>query len=251
MKIIDNILRYYTSFKIKHNQSAYIRFLKKKGIQIGSNFIIRGQLSTICIDTSRPSLVSIGDNVTINSYFTLLTHDFVSGIFLNKYQDFIPSSGKTTIGNNVRFGVKTTVLKGVTIGNNCFIAAGSVVTKSIPANSIAGGIPAKVICNIDDYYQRRKIESVNEAFVYARSIKERYNREPIATDFWEEFPLFIDASNIEEYPNIPIKEQLGDAYNFWLQNHKAPFKGLEEFLKASYSTQNSTIEDEKEKTANH
>ena len=53
----------------------------------------------------------------------------------------MPSSGRVTIGNNVRFGVDCTVLKGVTIGDNCFIAAGSLVTKDIPANSVGGRGP--------------------------------------------------------------------------------------------------------------
>jgi len=47
------------------------------------------------------------------------------------------------IGKGAWLGVGVTVLKGVTIGENTLVAAGSVVTKSLPANVIAGGIPAK------------------------------------------------------------------------------------------------------------
>ncbi len=49
------------------------------------------------------------------------------------------------IGNNVWLGVNATVLKGVRIGENSVIGAGSVVTSDIPANMIAGGIPCKAI----------------------------------------------------------------------------------------------------------
>ena len=49
------------------------------------------------------------------------------------------------IGNNVFLGSRVTVLKGVVVGDNSTIAAGSVVTKDVPANSIAAGNPAKVI----------------------------------------------------------------------------------------------------------
>ena len=66
-----------------------------------------------------------------------------------------------------------------------------------------------------------------------RSIKERYGREPVPEDFWEEFPLFVDKSNIADYPTIPIRRQLGDAFDVWLEQHKAPFKNLEEFLAAA------------------
>lgn len=51
------------------------------------------------------------------------------------------------IGNNCWLGGGVTILDGVTIGNGCVIAAGSVVNKSIPENSIAAGVPAKVIKN--------------------------------------------------------------------------------------------------------
>jgi hypothetical protein len=50
-----------------------------------------------------------------------------------------------TIGNNVWIGMNTVVLPGVSIGDNAVIGAGSVVTKDIPANSVAGGNPCKVI----------------------------------------------------------------------------------------------------------
>lgn len=49
------------------------------------------------------------------------------------------------IGNNVWIGVGATILKGVTIGDGAIIAAGSVVTKDIPARCLAAGVPAKVI----------------------------------------------------------------------------------------------------------
>lgn len=53
------------------------------------------------------------------------------------------------IEDNVWLGVNVTVLKGVVIGENTIVAAGSVVTKSLPANVIAGGIPAKLFKDLD------------------------------------------------------------------------------------------------------
>lgn len=65
------------------------------------------------------------------------------------HHDFIDSyqagGGDITIGNDVWIGMDTIVLGGVTIGNGSVIAAGSVVTKSIPENVLAGGVPARVI----------------------------------------------------------------------------------------------------------
>ena len=48
-----------------------------------------------------------------------------------------------TVGKNVWIGAHATVLGGVTIGDNSIVAAGSVVTKSVPANTVAAGVPAR------------------------------------------------------------------------------------------------------------
>jgi acetyltransferase-like isoleucine patch superfamily enzyme len=53
------------------------------------------------------------------------------------------------IGKKVWLGANVTVLQGVTIGDNAIVAAGAVVTKDVPANTIVGGIPAKVIKKIE------------------------------------------------------------------------------------------------------
>lgn len=53
------------------------------------------------------------------------------------------------IGNGVWVGAHATILLGVTIGDNAVIAAGAVVTKDVPANAVAGGIPAKTIKQIE------------------------------------------------------------------------------------------------------
>jgi acetyltransferase-like isoleucine patch superfamily enzyme len=53
------------------------------------------------------------------------------------------------IGNNVWIATAATILGGVTIGDNSVIGAGSVVTKDVPANSFAAGVPAKVIRSLE------------------------------------------------------------------------------------------------------
>ena len=67
------------------------------------------------------------------------------------FPPFYSEFGKNIhIGENVWIGSHATILPGVTIGDNAIIAAGSVVTKDIPANSIAAGVPAKIIKKIND-----------------------------------------------------------------------------------------------------
>lgn len=213
---------------------SYANFLRKQGVSVGKNFKVFN-LSTINIDLSRPSLITIGNNVAINRNFTLLTHDFVSGLFIRCYSDVLPSTGHVIIGNNVRTGQNVTILKGVTIGDNVFIGANSLVTKDIPSNSIAGGNPCKVILSLDDYYSKRKEACISEAFEFAQSIKDRYNRLPTIYDFREEYSLYIDRSNYNEYPEIHsfIREQLGEHFDNYMNKHKAIYPSFEAFLKAA------------------
>jgi maltose O-acetyltransferase len=59
--------------------------------------------------------------------------------------------GRIVIGSRVFLGDSVTVLGNVRIGDDCIIGSGSVVTKDIPAGSVAAGNPARVICTIDEY----------------------------------------------------------------------------------------------------
>ncbi len=229
---------------VKRSSDSYCNYLRSKGLRIGENVKINPK--HCIIDTTRPSLITIGDNVSMNTNIALITHDFVSGVFLNVYNDFIPSSGRITIGNNVRFGINCTVLKGVTIGDNCFIGAGSVVSSDIPSNSIASGNPAKVFCSLEDFYNYRKGVCLQEAAEYVRSIKERYNRDPKPEDFWEEFPFFVDNSNIDKYPNIPIRKQIGKAFPNWIKDHKALYTNFEEFITAALHSSTPSVQSSSE-----
>lgn len=212
----------------KRNARLFEKYLRYKGIKIGNN-CYWGKMNTISIDFSRPSLVEIGDNVRINYGFTLMTHDGSNMVLRRVYKDFVSSSGHVKIGNNVYFGRWCTVLKGVTIGDNCIIGYGSIVTRDIPSNSVAIGRPAKVICTLDEYYQKRKQRHVEEAFEYARSIKERFGRRPVITDFWEEFPLFLKGS--DDVSGLPIREQYRESYPYYRENNKPVFDGFEDFLR--------------------
>lgn len=233
IKYLWRLLKREVQFEIaKDNPLLTIRALQKAGVDIPDDVII-AEPRTLKVDLTRPSLIRIGHGVKINVNFEILTHDAAIMVIRKVYNDFLPSSGKVTIGNNVYFGRNVTVLKGCDIGDNCIIGFGSVVMGKIPANSVAAGCPAKVICTLEEYYERRKKKCINEAFEYARSIQERLHRRPVPADFWEEFPLFVSGDQIEQYPDIPIKQQLGLAYPHWKENHKALYNSFEDFLQAA------------------
>lgn len=216
----------------KRSSQSYIEYLRKKGVKIGEDCLIRGPRS-FAIDVQRAHLITIGDHVVFNHNNSLICHDGVSQLFREKYHDYLPSNGHITIGNNVKFARNVTVLKGVTIGDNCFIGLGATVTHDIPANSVAVGTPARVICSIDEYYEKRKKEALEESFEFARGIVERYHRRPVPEDFTESFVWFVNGKDIDKYPNIPIKHQLDVAYDHYKAHHVAKFASFDDFLAAA------------------
>jgi acetyltransferase-like isoleucine patch superfamily enzyme len=90
--------------------------------------------------------ITIGDDCLIghNAVIATLQHDIAP----SRRSDLIPSP--VVIGRNVWLGANVTVLPGVTIGDDAVIGAGSVVTKDVPARTIAVGSPARVVRSIDD-----------------------------------------------------------------------------------------------------
>lgn len=213
------------------SSERFIQHLRNKGVAVGQNVVFREPRST-AIDLSRPSLVTIGNDVDINTNFCIMTHDFSNFVFRNYFLDYVNNSGNVTIGNNIYFGTKVTILRGVTIGDNCIIGAGSIVTKDIPANSVAVGVPCKVICTIEEYYHKRKKAGLKEAQEYVRAFRHRFKRNPKVSELQEEWIYFIDASNLDQYPEIPTQHKIGRGYEKWLKEYKAPYKSYEDFMQS-------------------
>lgn len=228
MKILNKIKRKWA----QRNSRAYIAFLRSKGVVIGENTFIRDP-KTFGVDLQRAHLITIGSNVRFNYNNRLIAHDAAAKVFRLKYNDYLPSNGHITIGNNVWFARDVRVLKNVTIGDNCIIGLGAVVTRDIPANSIAVGTPAKVVCTLDEYYEKRKEKALEESFEFARGIAERFHRRPVPDDFRESFVWFVSGKDVDIYPEIPFKHQLGPAYEHYKTHHVAKFASFDEFLKAA------------------
>lgn len=216
---------YYTS-----SSDRYISYLRKKGIKIGSGSVVFVP-KVVQIDITRPELLEIGNHVFIHKGNIILTHDWASWCFVEKYNEFIPAHNKVKIGNNVWFGENVTIMPGVTIGDNVIIGIGSIVTKSIPSNSVAVGIPAKVICTFEEYYKKRQEKYVHECFEFAKAIYDS-GRAPKVDDFYDDYPLFVNGDNYTSY-NYPY-DRIFDTNQFqkWKKNHISKYSGFEEFLKA-------------------
>lgn len=65
--------------------------------------------------------------------------------------------GKIIVEDWVYIGAGSQIMPGVIIGEGALVAAGSIVTKSVPAGMVVGGNPAKVICSVDEYVNRNLI----------------------------------------------------------------------------------------------
>lgn len=234
MNIIQRIKRKIEYLLAIKSSPNYISFLRKKGINVGNACFFQSPKTT-WVDITRPNLVDIGDHCYFLENFLLLTHDNVSKVFGPLYHDFLPSSGKVTIGNNVYFTRNCTVLKGVTIGDNCIIGFGSTVMHDIPANSVAAGTPARVICSIDEYYKRRQKESLEEAFSLARAIYKKQRRRPRVEEMWEEFPFWLDGAKDDSRLRFSVAYQTRGFNEFWVKEHKALYSSFDEFIDAALS----------------
>lgn len=83
--------------------------------------------------------------------------------------------------------MKTTILKGVHVGNNVIIGANSLVNKDIPNNCVVAGNPARVIMPLDKYYEKRKAAQYQEAEELVRLYREHYGKEADESSLHEFF----------------------------------------------------------------
>lgn len=132
--------------------SSPLTYAKYLGVTIGGdNLIGKNHWS------SEPYLITIGNHCQLTDC-KIFTHGGAQ-VIRDTHPDF-DCFGKVTIGDYVYIGSNSLILPGVTIGDNVLIAAGSVVTKSIPSKVVVAGNPAKIICTIDEYYNKNKVYNV-------------------------------------------------------------------------------------------
>lgn len=137
------------------NHEGYARWI---GVNMGLNVKIYGDPTKMF--GSEPWLITLGNDVHITTGVLFLTHDGGTLLFRKQTPD-LELTAPVVIGNQVYIGVRAIILPGVTIGDNCIIAAGAVITKDIPSNSVVAGVPAKVIKTSQEYYENAKDNSLH------------------------------------------------------------------------------------------
>ena len=132
-----------------------IAYARSVGVQIGERCLLHGVRPWTF--GAEPYLIRIGDHVEVTAGVRFITHD--GGVWVFREEDpdldvFAP----IVVGNNVFLGNDAIVMPGVTIGDDCVIGAGAVVTRDIPARQVAVGVPCKPIKTLDEY--RKQVEAV-------------------------------------------------------------------------------------------
>lgn len=118
-----------------------------KNITVGKNVFINA-----CCHFQDQGGITLGDNCLVghNVVFATLNHGFAP----EERQSMLPAP--IVVGRNVWIGSNSTILQGVTIGDNSIIAAGSVVTKDVPTNAIVAGVPARFIRSISPEEEKQQ-----------------------------------------------------------------------------------------------
>ena len=225
-KLLKRIL-----YRNKSDSQTYVNYLKKIGMDIGERVVIYDPRS-VCIDETRPYLVRIGNDVKITRGVTILTHGYDWSVLAGVYNRVLGSAGSVSISDNVFIGMNATILKGVSIGANVIVGANSLVNKNVPDNCVVAGNPARVICSIEEYYEKRIAAQKEEAFEMYSKYVIRFGKEPTFEIFDEFFWLFHKRK--DEIPQIFIRQMSWhDNFSEVLANFqetKPEFNGYDEFL---------------------
>lgn len=162
MKKIKKIIELFKKYS-----KGPLEYARCIGVTVGEHTLI----SDYHHWSSEPYLISIGDNCMVTTEVKFFTHGGGS-VFREDIPDY-DSFGKIVVGNNVYIGSRSLIMPGVIIEDNVVIAAGSVVTKSIPGGVVVAGNPARIICTLGEY-KKRNMKYNTHSKGMSLSEKEKY-----------------------------------------------------------------------------
>lgn len=228
------------------SNERYISSLRKKGAKVGENTIFFSPRRTI-VDEGKAFLISIGNYCRITSGVTILAHDYSRSVLRYYYGDNIGGSSPVRIGNNCFIGMNAIILMGTSIGDNCIVGAGSVVKGIFPSNSVIAGNPARVICSLEEFLNRRQKRVLDEACDCVIACQENTGKLPTIYQMGDGFAWLYTPhiqETIEKYP--AFFELVGDDCDSIREHYLSTeplFDSFEDFLsyavsKNDYETEN-------------
>lgn len=150
MKLKVKLLRSWILHSIAYSspQSSFVvKLQRSRGVRIGKNCHISPY---VLIDLVYPSLVNIGENVTIGSNVMIFAHSNPTANLFLKRGKYPRKTAQVIIKSGAVLNPGCIITSGITIGENSMISVGSVVTQDIPDFCVAVGNPARVVKKIDE-----------------------------------------------------------------------------------------------------
>lgn len=137
-------------------------YAKHIGVNIGTDNFIPDKNCW----SSEPYLITVGSHCQITAGVRLFTHG--GGNVARKERPYFDVFGKVNIGDWVYIGTNSLIMPGVTIGDGSLVAAGSVVTKSVPPGVVVGGNPARIISTVSEYIMHNEHFNLNSKRMTAK-----------------------------------------------------------------------------------
>lgn len=216
----------------KYSSDALCKYLRKIGCEVGDETYFFNAPS-MKIDIKRKDYIKIGNRCKIAEDVTIVAHDYSWEVLRSVYGEILPSGGKKVeIGNNVFIGKRVTILRGVKIGDNVIVGAGSIVTKDIPSNTIVAGNPARVISTLEEYYNKTKANLLKNAEYEAKVFYEKHGRIPKIEETGHFMIIFLERKkeNVEKFiKKLEFKGDNKEEVINTFMNTMPIFNGYEEY----------------------
>lgn len=129
-----------------------LRVAVEQGMVVEEGVTVMGGVNFGC----EPYLITLHKNCRISSDVIFINHDGGTWAFRNQWNEYadVIKYGRIEIGEETFVGARSVIMPGVKIGRNCVIGAGSVVTKDVPDETVAVGIPARRLCSTKEYAEK-------------------------------------------------------------------------------------------------
>ena len=144
--ILDHIFHIAALFSPTPGMRIWLQ--RRRGVKIGKNVQIG---PSVALDYVFPNFISIGDGVSLAGWNYVLTHVTPLGYHRRDFDSYV---APVKIERNAWIAIRATILPGVTVGEGAVVAAGSLVTKDVPSNTIVAGVPARVVKRLSAYQDK-------------------------------------------------------------------------------------------------